>query len=444
MPWWWLAVARREGLTWQRAFVCGALLGALPWLHTRYAAIAGPLGLVVIGRLVWPRSQTSWPPRARALAAVTAPGLVSAIAWLAMFQSIYGTWDPRVPYGHATDMRWARIPHGLAGLLLDQQFGLLPNAPIYLFALVGFVALWRRDRRLTAELVIATAPYVAAVAGFHMWWAGRSSPARFLVPVLLPLAMPLAAWWTAATSRTARAATLTLLGATMCVTAVMVLVDHGAFIYNSRDGHALWLLAANPSVNLTYAVPSLFQAGPATAWTGAAVWAAVAGLGWLTLRRIELGGPSIGPWLACVLGVATLVIGGGTSLGWAVASGAALDAGHGLVALAARACDPDAIGVGASPVRVGPAAGLLRGATIPDASRRPLRDGAPRWAAENVPPGRYRVTVFSGLNVSGTVTVALGRPDQVMTSCALVEQAPGTTGCEIDLPAGAAALWLSW
>ena len=70
-----------------------------------------------------------------------------------MFQSIYGTWDPRAPYGHATDMRWARIPHGLAGLLLDQQFGLLPNAPIYLLALGGFVALWRRDRRLTAELL---------------------------------------------------------------------------------------------------------------------------------------------------------------------------------------------------------------------------------------------------------------------------------------------------
>ena len=51
------------------------------------------------------------------------PALLSAVAWLAMFQAIYGTWDPRAPYGHATDMRWARIPHGVAGLLLDQQFG---------------------------------------------------------------------------------------------------------------------------------------------------------------------------------------------------------------------------------------------------------------------------------------------------------------------------------
>ena len=105
-------------------------------------------------------------------------------------------------------------------------------------------------------------PYVAAVAGFHMWWAGRSSPARFLVPVLLPLALPLAAWWAHATSRTARAVTLVLLAASLCLTAALVLVDHGALLYNSRDGHALWLLAADPSVNLTYALPSLFQGGP--------------------------------------------------------------------------------------------------------------------------------------------------------------------------------------
>ena len=136
-----------------------------------------------------------------------------------MFQAIYGTWDPRAPYGHATDMRWARIPHGVAGLLLDQQFGVLPNAPIYLLALGGFVALWRRDRRLTSELLIVTVPYLTAVAGFHMWWAGRSSPARFLVPVLLPLALPLAAWWSAATSRTARAGDDCPAAAVVCLTA---------------------------------------------------------------------------------------------------------------------------------------------------------------------------------------------------------------------------------
>jgi hypothetical protein len=438
----WLALVRPGDVTWQRALACGAVLGALPWMHTRYAAIAGPLGMIVAGRLLWPREASFWPVRARALAAFALPAVVSGVAWLSMFLAIYGTWDPRAPYGHATDMRWARIPHGVTGLLLDQQFGLLPNAPIYVVALAGFAALWRRDRRLTAELLVATAPYVAAVAGFHMWWGGQSSPARFLVPVLLPLALPLAAWWTQATSRTARAVTLLLLVASVCLTAALVLVDHGGLIYNARDGHALWLLAADPSVNLTYAFPSLFQAGPAAAWVVAAAWFVAATLGWLTLRRVERCRQTTGPWLASVLGTAVLVVACGTSLGWALSPGVSWDSGSGLVAVARRACDPRATGVRSSPAGVGRVSGLLLGVPIADASRRPPRDNTLHWAAEDVPPGSYRLVVLSGLNVSGTVRVALGRRDQTWTSCTFADRAPGPTECVMALPAGASALWV--
>ena len=439
----WLALTRIGALTWPRALACGVLLGVLPWLHTRYGAVAGPLGLVVAARLLWPREVTvPRSARVRALAALAAPALVSAVAWFAMFQAVYGTWDPRAPYGHATDMRWARIPHGIAGLLLDQQFGLLPNAPIYIVALAGLLSLWRRNRRLTTELLVATAPYVAAVAGFHMWWGGRSSPARFLVPVLLPLALPLAAWWAGQTSRTARALTLLLLSTSVCLTAAFVLVDHGALIYNSRDGHALWLLAADPSVNLTYALPSLFQAGPATAWLVAAAWLVMAALGWLALRRVESRAAATGSWLASVLGVAMLVIACGASVGWALSPRTPWDAGNGLVAVASRACDPGAIGVGSSPARVGRASGLVTGLPIADASRRPPRDDVPRWAGVDVPPGRYRLVASSGLNVSGTVIVALGRPDQTLTTCTFADHAAGVTACEIALPAGASALWI--
>jgi hypothetical protein len=48
----------------------------------------------------------------------------------------------------------------------------------------------------------------------------------------------------------------------------------------------------------------------------------------------------------------------------------------------------------------------------------------------------------SGLNVSGTVRVAWDGPIRTLTSCALVDQAPGTTSCVIALPAGASAVWM--
>ena len=69
-------------------------------------------------------------------------------------------------------------------------------------------------------------------------------------------------------------------------------------------------------------------------------------------------------------------------------------------------------------------------------------DDAPRWTAQDVPPGRYRLVASSGLNVSGTVKVALGRPDQMLTSCTFGRQRAGPDRCVIALPAGASALWV--
>ena len=53
---------------------------------------------------------------------------------------IYGTFDPRAPYG-VRPISTCRACLSVSGLLLDQQFGLLPNAPIYLLACAGLPAL---------------------------------------------------------------------------------------------------------------------------------------------------------------------------------------------------------------------------------------------------------------------------------------------------------------
>lgn len=440
----WLALSRDRAMSWQAALACGVLLGALPWLHTRYAAIAGPLGLVVAARALWPQGGGSRPAgeRLRVLAALLLPAAVSAAGWFAMFQAIYGTWDPRAPYGHATDMRWARIPHGIAGLLLDQQFGLLPNAPVFLVAFPGVVALWHRNRRLAAEIGIVTVPYVLAVAGFHMWWGGRSSPVRFLVPVLLPLALPIAAWWAARRGRAARSTTFALLAASLALTAAFVLVDHGRLIYNSRDGHALWLLAASSPVNLTYALPSLFQGGPAEAWRLAGAWLtalllAGTGLRWLAARL------DAAPWRAAVLGAVMVVVSAGATLGWAISGAAPADPGAGALSVLARGCEAGARALATSPVRLSRGREAVQGLTIDDASRRPRRPDGPMWSGVDLPPGRYAVTLLSGLNVTGAVDIAFGRPDAVLTRCAFAEQRPGQTSCEVSLPAGASALWVT-
>jgi hypothetical protein len=436
----WLTVSRGVASP-RSAVLAGVLLGALPWLHTRYALIAAALGVIVVARILWPADDRVRGATARPLMAFIVPAVVSAAAWFAMFQSIYGTWDPRAPYGHATDMRLGRIPHGIAGLLLDQQFGLLPNAPVYALAFAGLWPLWQRSRRVAVELVAVVSPYALAVAGFHMWWGGRSSPVRFLVPILLPMALPIAAWVGApGRGRTGRAVAAVLLGASLLITTAFVLVDRGALVYNSRDGHALWLLAASAATNLTFGLPSLFQGSPPAAWLTAAGWIGSAALVVLALNRVSAV-LSPARWTAAVLAGLVGFISAGATFGWARAGATGRDPGAGTLAAIALACENATLAVRTGPFRVNDAYGKTAGVTIEDASRRPPRMPV-MWSASDVPPGHYRVAVRSGLNLSGTLSVAVGRPGAVIQTCAFTDAPPGTTACDVNLPAGASGLWL--
>ena len=141
----------------------------------------------------------------KAVAFLTVPA-VSALGWLFYFVIIYGAPDPTAPFGD-TQNSFAALPNGLGGLLFDQGFGLLATAPVFVFAIAGFA----RAKRLALEWSVVSAPYLLAIGTYPLWWAGTSGPARFLVPLLLPLAIPAACAWKAF-SRGVRTALFALLG----------------------------------------------------------------------------------------------------------------------------------------------------------------------------------------------------------------------------------------
>jgi hypothetical protein len=337
-------------------------------------------------------------------------------------------------------MRLARIPIGLTGLFIDQQFGLLPNAPVYLVALSSLVAFARQQRRLALEMLAIATPYVIAVAAFHMWWAGLSSPARFLVPVLLPMAVPIAVCWRRQASAAGRAAMLALVAASVGITAALTCAGDGSLLYNTRDGYARWLDWIAPAVNLAHALPSLFQGGVATAWAQAAMWCAALAAGWYGLRILERR--SVSSFLAVPL-VAIAVASLGASGGWTVSGHTAIEPGSSAVAMLRTACGRDR-----ALVRVAPFAWSVSRRDdaafgVQDAGRRPMAAGGPLWTGRDMPPGRYRVLLDTGLNVTGELTIALGKPDATLQQCAFAEHRPGTTDCIVDLPAGATWLWMT-
>ncbi len=259
----------------------GAALALLPWVHTRFALIAGSLGALLLLRLGTNRNAAG-----KAVAFLAVPA-VSALCWVGFFVGVYGSPDPSVPYANEEGSA-SFIPGGLAGLFFDQRFGLLAYAPVLLCCFVGlWQMVWRRpSRRLGAELLFVLVPYLLAVTHFAMWWGGTSAPARFFVPMLPMLAIPAAVTWTAS-GRTTRAAALGALVLTIFAAAALVLVDGGRLAYNVRQGYALWLEWLSPSTDLGRGLPAWWRGSDAILYRDIGVWGVAFAAAWGIMRALE-------------------------------------------------------------------------------------------------------------------------------------------------------------
>ena len=258
----------------------GLLLAILPWLHSRFAVIAGCLGALILLRLSATRN-----PAAKAVAFLAVPA-ASAVAWLGYFVAIYGTPDPSAPYGPGEigSLQW--VPGGLGGLLFDQRFGLIPYAPVLAFAFVGLGVMLTRpsSRRLALELGFAMLPYLVTVTHFAMWWGGWSPPARFFVPVLPLLAVPAAFVWTAMEDYRQRALIGAALACTALTTATLVIVDRGRLALNVRDTPALWLTWLSATVDLSQAMPWWTRDAVGPFFRDVAIWIIVLGAAVFVMR----------------------------------------------------------------------------------------------------------------------------------------------------------------
>ncbi len=259
---------RRTGETRLRPWLLhGAALALLPWLHSRFALLAGCLGALVLLRL----SATKH-PAGKAVAFLSVPAL-SAVLWMNFFRAIYGVADPSAPYGTVREFSLGFIPGGLAGLLFDQRFGLVANAPALIVGLAGLLMMLRAlrqgvggstvdsgglaDRRLALELLFVMVPYLLVATSYAMWWAGWSAPARFANPAVLILAIPCAVAWSRIENRGSRAVAAGLLAFTGFLSFVLVVTDGGRLAYNTRETTALWLAWASTLAPIAEGSPDL-------------------------------------------------------------------------------------------------------------------------------------------------------------------------------------------
>jgi len=421
-----------------RVVAHGAALALLPWLHTRYALLALVLGIALVLRMAAARER-----RSSLLMAFAVVPVVSAGCWFLSFYMIYGTFNPAAPYGGYTQSRLANATHGLTGLLVDQQFGILPNAPIYVAALAGLWTLARIHRRLCIELVAVIVPYTIAVACYRMWWGGHSSPGRFIVPILIVLGVPCGVLWQRLRGPLARALLVSLLAASVGLALALAWSARGELVYNFRDGISLWVEAASPIANVPLALPSLFRHSVSTAWTIAMVWlllaAGVLALAVTAVKRLASGDDTIRTVVAPAVVAAVLTL--GPAAGWTVSRVQAIDAGNGLWRVA-RGLSHGGVAIQALPPEWAKASAGLRELLIPGVRHKQRPPDSQMFLATDVPAGDYQLVGESGLRVTGSVAISIGRDTPPMFTTPL-QEAPPQSLLAIHLPAGARELTVS-
>lgn len=399
--------AARPGLAALASY--GAALALLPWLHSRFALVAAPLGLFILLRIA---RQYPWRTAWRAAAAFTAVPVVAAGAWFGYFYVIYGTADPLAPYGGSTGGRWEYVASGLGGLFFDQQFGLLPHAPVLVAGLAGLAALaaGRRQCRLAMELAVVMIPYLLAVTHFRMWWAGWSAPARFLAPLLPALALPAAIVWSRARSGASRAWLASALVATALVTATLAAVDGGRLAYNLRDGSALWLEWVAALADLPRALPSFHRLSEGAAFGQVAIWALGLAAAWAALRVVERAGAvrRAAFALAAPLVFAGVIMAASSAV-WRVSETTGVAPAFAQLDLLRSAAARRGVGVTFDPVGVLAVADVPARLSIQSPSRYLQSRDRPLFVLPNLPAGTYRLRIATAPDPSGTVDLAIAR-----------------------------------
>lgn len=236
-----------------------------------------------LGLLVFPPAAAAWWDRRRSRAAgllvVTgAATLPIAVGWLTMGHpfGIYRRLHHLLPTDPAQALRV------LGGLAFDPSGGLLFSAPLWLVAIAGVAALWRRGGPGERMLLVGCATTVAALLHSLEWYGGGSPPARYLVP-MLP-AVVLAAGFILREPRRWRAAAEVLVLPSVAVWWVLVTRPHLSI--NPGDG-GWWAgdaLARSFLADTAWLLPSFLTPRPASV-LAPAVAAAIVVAVWAVTRR---------------------------------------------------------------------------------------------------------------------------------------------------------------
>ncbi|MGE0363909.1 MAG: hypothetical protein AB7H93_08520 [Vicinamibacterales bacterium] len=402
---WLLALLQRGGTVPLWALAAGSSgLAVLPWLHARLAWPAAVFGLAIVVA-IWRRQPERW----TRLAWFLMVPVISLAGWVAAAQVMFGTWNPSAAILQRTAPgTWNDMARGLVGLIADQEYGLVPSAPVMAIAIAALPRFLRACPAVGAATALAAAG-VLAMSSLWMWWGGDSAPARFLVVTLPALALWMAHGWSSATAGGRRVMVLGL-AVSAAMTVLYASIDGGARAYAFADGRASVFAAFSHSVDVGLALPALFRPGEtlAASLRLALVWLAAGAVAAFLVARMPLRGDD-----ASATGMGGLVIlvaaavAAGT--GWRLTGRTPWTTDGAALALVQGVADGrGGVGVGLDSWRPRPVGALIGGLRLRTPESVPLQP--PMWLyLPNVPAGRYAVGVAASSGAAPTLRLELGR-----------------------------------
>lgn len=238
-----------------------AALGILPWIHIRFSLLEVVLFCFLLARVyqVYRFKKIS----------MYVYALLPVIGLFLLFETynffVWGSLNPAVNQANSSEVPFDVSPwRGLLGLFLDQESGLLPNFPIFLFLLAGIIlAAGKRYLRFNMLVLLLALPYIVTIASFHNWSGAISPPARFMA-VLVPLfAFYLALALQRARSWISTGLFLLFMGVALLYEGVSFTIPGGWISWQQGQSQQGPLAVVGQALHLplTQAVPAFFDRG---------------------------------------------------------------------------------------------------------------------------------------------------------------------------------------
>lgn len=179
---WWVVNSHNEPAQ-RAAFYSGVMIGVGLLIHSANGVVLGVLGM-------WWLWQT-WQTRRWSLVGAFIGGvlpfllLLGGLNWWRFGSPLSGSYtspEERFVWDYGAS---------LPGLLFSPSKGIVWFSPVVVIALAGWRGFWRATRSLALLVLLWSGAVVLLYGGWFMWWGGWSYGARYLVPLVPLLLLPL-------------------------------------------------------------------------------------------------------------------------------------------------------------------------------------------------------------------------------------------------------------